>query len=134
MVSEKKDTAVDYKRTVINEKSYDGKHLRMTVKSCNERLLEISTISESLNSWVPRIDMTAHGEPLVTRFGEGIEEEISGVQPIITGAIRVHTNDTARDMYLDVFSCKWFDEAIVRDVVNSYFSPEEITEQIILRS
>ena len=37
-------------------------------------------------------------------------------------------------MYSDVFSCKWFDEAIVRDVVNSFFSPEEITEQIILRS
>ena len=37
-------------------------------------------------------------------------------------------------IYLDIFSCKWFDEAIVRDVVNSFFSPEKITEQIILRS
>ena len=36
--------------------------------------------------------------------------------------------------HLDVFSCKWFDEGIGRDVVNSFFSPEEITEQIILRS
>ncbi len=125
---------VDYKRTVINGKSYYGKHLMMTAKSCNERLLDVPTVSEFLKSLVPRIDMTAYGEPLVARFGEGIEEGISGVQLIITSAIMLHTNDTARDMYLDVFSCKWFDEAIVREVVNSYFAPEEFTEQIVLRS
>jgi S-adenosylmethionine decarboxylase len=134
MTTEKKGTTVDYKRTVINGKSYYGKHLMMTARGCNAKLLEVPTISEFLKSLVPRIDMTAFGEPLVARFGEGIEEGISGVQLIITSAIMIHTNDTARDMYLDVFSCKWFDEAIVRDVVNSIFAPEEITEQIVLRS
>lgn len=132
--TKKRDTTVDYKRTVINGKSYYGKHLLMTVKSCNDRLLEAPTIEELLKALVPRIDMTAYGEPLVAGFGEGIEEGISGAQLIITSAMMVHTNDSARDMYWDVFSCKWFEEAIVRDVINSYFSPEEITEQIILRS
>ena len=134
MTTENKRPTVDYKRTVINGKAYYGKHLMMTAVSCNERLLDIPTVTEFLKSLVPSIDMTAYGEPLVARFGEGIEEGISGVQLIITSAIMLHTNDTARDMYLDVFSCKWFDEAVVRDVVNAFFSPEEFTEQIVLRS
>ena len=40
----------------------------------------------------------------------------------------------SKNMSLDVFGCKWFDETIVRDVVNAFFSPEEFTEQIVLRS
>ena len=133
MVIGKSNEPVDYKRTVINGKKYYGKHLMMTARTCNERLLELSAVSEFLKTLVPKIDMTAYGEPLVARFGEGIEEGISGVQLIITSAIMVHTNDAARDMYLDVFSCKWFDESIVRDVVDNYFAPDEFTEQIVLR-
>ncbi len=56
------------------------------------------------------------------------------MQLIITSAVMVHTDDMATDMYLDGFSCKWFDEAIVREVFNSIFAPEEVTEQIGLRS
>jgi S-adenosylmethionine/arginine decarboxylase-like enzyme len=134
MTPDKKPTAVNYKRTVINGKSYYGKHLMMTAKSCDERLLEVSVVTAFLKELVNKIDMIAYGEPLVARFGEGIEEGISGVQLITTSALTVHTNDAARDLYLDVFSCKWFDETIVRDTVDAYFAPEACTEQIVLRS
>jgi hypothetical protein len=38
-----------------------------------------------------------------------------------------------RDLYLDVFSCKWFDEAIIIKMIREFFSPEEIKENVVLR-
>jgi S-adenosylmethionine/arginine decarboxylase-like enzyme len=125
---------VSYKRTVINGKSYYGKHLMITAKGCNSNLLDVEKVKDFLKGLVDDIDMVAFGEPIVERFGEGIEIGISGVQLITTSAITIHTNDTARDMYLDVFSCKWFDENTVKDVIKKRFSPVEINEQIVLRS
>jgi S-adenosylmethionine/arginine decarboxylase-like enzyme len=124
---------VDYKRTVINGKAYYGKHLMLTAVSCNENLLDLRKITAFLKELVPTIGMFAYGEPIAARFGEGIEVGISAVQLITTSAITMHTNDAARDMYLDVFSCKWFEEEVVRDVVRSYFNPESMTANVVLR-
>ena len=77
--------------------------------------------------------MVAYGDLVIARFGDGIEEGISAVQLIMTSAITIHTNDKARDLYLDVFSCKWFDEDIVEEMVDYYFNPENIANTIILR-
>ncbi len=74
-MKKKQRTAVDFKRAVINVKRYYGKHLMMTAKGCNERLPEVSTVSESLLSLVPRTDMTAYGELLVARFGKVSKRE-----------------------------------------------------------
>lgn len=125
--------AVDYKRTVINGKAYYGKHLMMTAVSCNGDLLSVARITDFLKGLVPTIGMVAYGEPIAARFGEGIETGISAVQLITTSAITLHTNDAARDMYLDVFSCKWFDEAVVRDVTRKYFDPKGMTSSVVLR-
>lgn len=122
-----------YKRTVINGQKYYGKHLLLTAINCNDNLLEISEIDHFLKELVPAIDMVAYGEPVVARFGEGEEVGISAVQLIITSAIMIHTNDQARDMYLDVFSCKWFDENMVISMVAEYFAPEDIKDNVILR-
>ena len=130
---EKTRARIDYKRTVINGKSYYGKHLMLTAVYCNENLLDLTRITAFLKELVAAIDMTAYGEPIAARFGDGIEVGISAVQLITTSAITLHTNDAARDMYLDVFSCKWFDEAVVREVVKKYFGPESMTSNVVLR-
>lgn len=122
-----------YKRAEINGGKYYGKHLMVTAISCNENLLDISSVSRFVTEMVPRIDMVPYGDLVIARFGEGIEEGISAVQLIVTSAITIHTNDMMRDMYLDVFSCKWFEEDIIIDMIKEYFSPQEIKENIILR-
>lgn len=126
------DRAV-YKRAEINGGKYYGKHLMITALSCNEKLLSIAEMSEFITEMVPAIDMVAYGDLVIARFGEGIEVGISAVQLIVTSAITIHTNDKFKDMYLDVFSCKWFNEEIVIDMINDYFSPSEIKDTIILR-
>ena len=122
-----------YKRAEINGAKYYGKHLMVTANSCNENLLSIDTVSRFIKEMVPRIDMVPYGDIVIARFGDGIEEGISAVQLIVTSAITIHTNDMMRDLYLDVFSCKWFEENIVLNMIQEFFSPKDIKETIILR-
>jgi S-adenosylmethionine/arginine decarboxylase-like enzyme len=122
-----------YKRTYINGNVYYGKHLMITATNCNRNILEIDAISRFIKELVPKIDMTAYGDVIIARFGEGEEIGISAVQLIITSSITIHTNDMARDMYLDVFSCKWFDDDVVIRFVEEYFAPGDIKETVMLR-
>lgn len=124
---------VSYKNIEVAGVFYYGKHMMLTCESCNDDLLSLDAVSEFLKELADRIDMIRYGDPLVARFGEGIETGISGVQLITTSALTVHTNDQTRDLYLDVFSCKWFDEQAVMDFVNSVFAPQDLTYQIVLR-
>lgn len=125
--------AHNYKRIVVDGVTYYGKHLILTASGCGDALLEKETIARFMTELVDRIDMVAFGEPIVERFGEGAEVGISAVQLIMTSAIVIHTNDTARDMYLDVFSCKGFNEEDVVAFVNELFAPEAVTYQTLLR-
>jgi S-adenosylmethionine/arginine decarboxylase-like enzyme len=122
-----------YKRIVIDGKRYYGRHLIASAQGCNEALLDKATIARFLREMTRRIDMVAFGDPFVERFGGGIETGISGVQLIETSAITLHTNDAARDLYLDVFSCKDFSTTVALDVVREYFAPQGIEHQELLR-
>ncbi|MCI0709198.1 MAG: S-adenosylmethionine decarboxylase [Chloroflexi bacterium] len=126
-------TKQEYKRILVDGVHYYGKHLVLGATGCNENLLSTTAIAQFLRELVDRIDMVAYGEALVARFGQGIEEGISGVQLIETSAIMVHTNDMARDLYLDVFSCKGYNEFDVLAFVEETFAPVQMNYQILLR-
>jgi S-adenosylmethionine/arginine decarboxylase-like enzyme len=136
MINETGDDLINrdaYKRAEINGSKYYGKHLMVTALSCNENLLDINTVSRFIKEMVPRIDMVPYGDIVIARFGDGIEEGISAVQLIVTSAITIHTNDMMRDLYLDVFSCKWFEEHTVISMIREFFAPKDVKETIILR-
>lgn len=122
-----------YKRTSINGAKYYGKHLMVSALGCNENILNMEKIARFIKELVPSIDMVPYGDLVIARFGEGEEVGISAVQLIVTSSITIHTNDLARDMYLDVFSCKWFDDDIVIGSLKEYFNPADIKESIMLR-
>lgn len=122
-----------YKRIVIDGQRYYGKHLIVNAGGCGEAVLSIDEMRNFIIELVDRIDMVRYGDSIVERFGEGIETGISAVQLIMTSAITIHTNDLARDFYLDVFSCKDFDEAAVEAYVRELFQPEHLETQVFLR-
>lgn len=122
-----------YKRIVIDGVKHYGKHVILTASGCNAALLEKDQIADFCRDMVKRIDMVPFGEPFVERFGEGDEVGISAVQLIQTSAITIHTNDEARDMYLDVFSCKDFEAESVLACVKDWFAPSGIENQTLLR-
>jgi S-adenosylmethionine/arginine decarboxylase-like enzyme len=122
-----------YKRIVIDGVKHYGKHVILTASGCNAALLEKDKIADFCRDMVKRIDMVPFGEPFVERFGGGDEVGISAVQLIQTSAITIHTNDEARDMYLDVFSCKDFEAETVIKTVKDWFAPSGIDSQTLLR-
>ncbi len=126
-------TATEYRRILVDGVHYYGKHLVLSANTCNDQLLSLDAVSHFLKTLVLRIDMVAYGEPLAARFGQGIEEGISAVQLIETSAITVHTNDMARDLYLDVFSCKGYNELDVLDFVRETFVPADMNYQVLMR-
>ncbi|MBF0478123.1 MAG: S-adenosylmethionine decarboxylase [Candidatus Omnitrophica bacterium] len=112
---------------------YYGKHLIITARGCNDNILDKKVISGWITKLVKLIDMVAFGDPVVERFGKGVQTGISGVQLIETSAITMHTNDQAGDMYLDVFSCKTFSEEAVVDFLKKTFGPTTTNYQVLLR-
>ena len=123
----------EYRRLEIEGARYYGKHLVLTARHCNEKILDTKAIAEFIRTLVKKIDMVAFGECISQRFGSGIEVGISAAQLIETSLISMHTNDHAQDMYLDVFSCKWFTDEDVLKYVQEYFAPVEVTHQVLLR-
>lgn len=122
-----------YKNIDVDGIKYYGKHMMLTCEACSDSLRDIPTMKKFLQDLADAIDMIRHGDPIVERFGEGIEVGLSGVQLITTSALTIHTNDEACDLYLDVFSCKWYDEETVVNFVNKFFAPQNFTYQIVLR-
>lgn len=122
-----------YKRIVVNGVRHYGKHQIINAGGCGEAVLSIDEIRNFILELVERIDMVRYGECTVERFGGGIETGISAVQLIMTSAIVIHTNDLSRDFYLDVFSCKDFDEALVEAYVREIFQPAHLESQVFLR-
>jgi S-adenosylmethionine/arginine decarboxylase-like enzyme len=123
----------EYRRIQHNGQAHYGQHLIATCTGCNEAIQSIERMTEFLQTMADDIDMVRYGDPVVARFGGGIETGISGVQLIETSAIVIHTNDAHRDMYLDVFSCKEFEEATVRRVLDDFLSPSSVTCEVFYR-
>lgn len=122
-----------YKRTVVNDKKYYGKHLILDARGCNENILSMDAVATFIKELVPAIDMVAHGDLVIDHFGEGDEVGISAVQLIVTSTITVHTNDKYRDFFLDVFSCKWYDEDFVAERFKKVFAPSSVNMTVLLR-
>lgn len=68
------------------------------------------------------IKMKRFGETKVVNFGE--DERVAGysmVQLIETSLISAHFANLTNTVYLDVFSCKYYDSEIVRNFAQRYF-------------
>lgn len=64
----------------------------------------------------------------------GVFKKKIGVQFIITSAIVIHTLDMLGRCYIDVFSCKDYDQADVRTLVYEYFNPDMIGSHTVIRN
>lgn len=97
-------------------------------KITNKKIIHDFTID-----LVKRIDMKAYGSPQIIHFGEGNKAGFTLVQLIETSNITGHFCDESGDAYLDVFSCKSFDEKIVRQVIMEHFQPQMLDIKVIER-
>ena len=111
-----------------------GHHLIMNARKCTPSTIRSKRLIEDFSKvLVKEIDMVPYGKPKVVMFGTGNKKGYTLVQLIETSNITAHFVEEKNDVYLDVFSCKVFDEKTVRQVVDFYFGPAEMDTQLLER-
>ena len=113
---------------------YWGYHLILDCSDCNNNIKNKDIIYQFVKQLVNNIDMIAHGEPVIEYLTPN--ESNSGyslMQMITTSNITAHFVDSNNSAYIDVFSCKEFDNNVVLEVVNEYFNPKKIKVNFITR-
>jgi len=113
-----------------------GKHLIIDAKCCDiAKATNPEYITKFTKELVVLIDMVPFGEPQMVHFGNNTLDK-SGwtvIQLIETSNIMGHFLDHNGDLYLDVFSCKDYNEKSVVDFLDQWFSPDEIKFQTVMR-
>lgn len=115
---------------------YWGKELIIDCAACNiEKITDESNIKNFIRYLVEKIDMEAHGDPLIEHFATHDPEKAgySFCQMITTSAITAHFVDKNGDCYINVFSCKDFNPADVIDCIDTFFNPSKVSFQFINR-
>ena len=113
---------------------YWGYHLIFDASGCDhDAITSYENVHNFAKQLVNDIDMVAYGEPQIVDFGSGNKAGFTLVQLIETSNICAHFVEETNDMYLDVFSCKHFDSAVVKNTIEEYFSPHKIDEMFLTR-
>jgi S-adenosylmethionine/arginine decarboxylase-like enzyme len=113
-----------------------GYHLLL---DCTQGNIDEISSKENVHSFIEdlvvAIDMVPFGAPWIERFATHDLEKagISLCQMIETSNITGHFCDKNGNFYIDVFSCKPFNDDVVFDVVDKYFKPQKIRYHYISR-
>lgn len=113
--------------------SYFGYHLMLDCSGC-ENIDSKENIYNFIKELVPRIDMEAHGEPIIEYLLPGDPKQgYSLMQLITTSNICGHFMELDSTAYFDVFSCKEYDIEVAKQVVMQYFNPTTMRVNFITR-
>ncbi len=112
----------------MSSKKAWGQHLILDIAGCNDSISKETAIRAFIRELVDAIDMVAYGEPVIQHFAEHVPDAagFSLVQLIETSAVTGHFSDNNRDAYLDIFSCKAFDNDKAIAVTDKHFKPKSI--------
>jgi hypothetical protein len=77
--------------------------------------------------------MKRYGNCQIVHFGEGKVAGYSMVQLIETSLISGHFANESNAAYLDIFSCKSYDPAIVEEFSKVFFGAQLSTKSVLLR-
>lgn len=105
------------------------------IYDCNpETIRDAEKIREFVVKLCELIEMRRFGDTQVVHFGE--DEKVAGysmVQLIETSLISAHFANLTNTVYLDVFSCKPYDPAIVEEFAREYFEGSRVMTNVNLR-
>lgn len=114
--------------------SFWGYHLMLDCSGC-ENIDDRDTIYRFIKDLVVRIDMVAHGEPIIEHLLPGDPKQgYSLMQLITTSNISAHFMELDGTAYFDIFSCKEFDLECAKSVVREYFHPKKMRVNYLTRN
>jgi len=81
------------------------------------------------------IFMKRFGEPLIPHFGHDnpITSGYSLVQLIETSSVTAHFSEAKRSVYLNIFSCKWFDPGRAKRFSKTWFGAKKMRGRLLRR-
>ncbi len=113
-----------------------GQHLILDLAGCPKDKL---TCGEHIKTWVKElvqaIEMVSYGEPMLEHFATH-DPKTGGytlVQLIETSNICAHFAENRGEVYIDIFSCKSFNESIAKKVCENFFEPRETVTHSLVR-
>ena len=117
--------------------TYWGYHLMLDCSNCDKDAIKSKEdIGAFVRHLVQKIDMIAFGEPMIEHFATHDPDKagISFCQMIETSNISGHFVDLNGAAYIDVFSCKPFNNQDVIDTINVFFNPEKVRMNFVTRN
>jgi S-adenosylmethionine/arginine decarboxylase-like enzyme len=107
----------------------------LDISGCSDAIKSREAIYNFNKDLVKRIDMIAHGEPIIEFLLPGDPKQgYSLMQLITTSNICAHFVEPDMTAYIDIFSCKPFDINVAQDVVKEYFAPSKMRINYITRN
>jgi len=114
-----------------------GQELVLDLYECD---LEKISSEESIREFVTKlcdevIEMKRYGEALIPHFGHEnpVTSGYSLVQLIETSSITAHFSEYKKSVYLNIFSCKWFDGDKAADFCAEWFGAKRFEKKLIQR-
>jgi len=105
----------------------------LDLKKCNYKVRNEKDIKDFVYQLCDLIDMKRFGECKVVHFGTGNKSGYSMVQLIETSNITGHFCDEDSSAYIDIFSCKKYDEIEMEKFTKKFFNAESYISKTICR-
>lgn len=109
-----------------------GWHLSIDAKNTNDNVKNPDKIKEFGDELITKINMIKYGEPQIIHFGEDDKKGWTYLQLITTSNICCHYCDN-NTMYLDIFSCKPFNQNIVIEFIKNFYGTSDINSRFFTR-
>ena len=130
------ETVKDQLKKRFHERGAWGLTTSINLKKCNPATIrDAEAIKKYVRELCDLIGMKRYGETVVVDFGE--EERVSGfsmTQLIETSLISGHFANASNSVFIDVFSCKWFDPDVVEEFTRKFFEAENSNAKTVIRS
>ena len=116
--------------------TYWGYHLILDCHACHVPSIQSK---ENVYNWITglvrAIDMEPIGEPRIEYTAAEFPDKagFTAIQVIVTSSIVAHFVDSTGDVYIDVFSCKSFDNDTVTATIKNAFLPKRIRTNYLTR-
>jgi S-adenosylmethionine/arginine decarboxylase-like enzyme len=114
-----------------------GQELILNLYDCD---LKMISDGEQIKNYVIKlcdevIEMKRYGEPLIPHFGHEnpITSGYSLVQLIETSCVSAHFSEYKRSVYLNIFSCKWFDPDKAAEFSRKWFKAGRMETKLLKR-
>ena len=112
-----------------------GLSVHINLFGCNhEKICDIEYIKAWIIDLCNYIEMKRHGDMIAERFGT--EPHLYGysvMQLIETSCITAHFSEQTDCCYIDVFSCKDFDDMKTAEFCADYFDAKDYTYETLFR-